>query len=152
MTASLCFQVTGKALPAGSKTAVPITKGGARVGTRVVESGNRSAKAAWRADIQEAARRAIATLGEEWPMDAPMQVIVTVYRARPSSQLNSKGEPKPSAPPFPTTRPDLLKLARAIEDALTGIAWHDDSQIVDEHLHKRYGDRDELTVEVAVLP
>jgi hypothetical protein len=33
-----------------------------------------------------------------------------------------------------------LKLARAAEDALTGVLWLDDSQIVDERISKAYGD------------
>jgi Holliday junction resolvase RusA-like endonuclease len=37
-------------------------------------------------------------------------------------------------------KPDVLKLARAVEDALTGILYRDDAQIVTEVLRKRYGD------------
>jgi len=33
----------------------------------------------------------------------------------------------------------VLKLARAVEDALTGVIWADDAQIVDEVIRKRYG-------------
>ena len=43
-------------------------------------------------------------------------------------------------PPFPTARPDLLKLARAVEDAIQSVVYRNDSQIVDEVLHKRYGE------------
>lgn len=32
--------------------------------------------------------------------------------------------------------PDVLKLARGVEDALTGIVWRDDAQIVNESLSK----------------
>lgn len=40
----------------------------------------------------------------------------------------------------PVTRPDLSKLTRAVEDALTGVLWHDDSQIVALIANKNYGD------------
>lgn len=45
---------------------------------------------------------------------------------------------KPLAPIAPIVRPDLLKLARAVEDALSGVLWKDDSQVVVEVLRKRY--------------
>ena len=35
--------------------------------------------------------------------------------------------------------PDVLKLARGVEDALTGIVWRDDAQIVNESLNKVVG-------------
>ncbi|MEM7828705.1 MAG: RusA family crossover junction endodeoxyribonuclease [Candidatus Aenigmatarchaeota archaeon] len=38
-----------------------------------------------------------------------------------------------------TKRPDLDNLAKAVKDALKGIIYKDDSQIVEAHLYKRYG-------------
>jgi Holliday junction resolvase RusA-like endonuclease len=40
------------------------------------------------------------------------------------------GRLKPRAPAWPLKRPDSTKLVRAVEDALTGILWSDDSVIV----------------------
>lgn len=37
---------------------------------------------------------------------------------------------KPSAPAWPATKPDVDKLERAVLDALTGVLWADDSQVV----------------------
>ena len=47
-----------------------------------------------------------------------------------------------------TTMPDIDKLARCALDALTGIVFRDDAQIVDLHATKRYGEpeRAELTI------
>ncbi len=39
---------------------------------------------------------------------------------------------------LPTTRPDLDKLVRAVLDALTGVVWRDDSQVVEILAHKSY--------------
>lgn len=39
----------------------------------------------------------------------------------------------------PTRKPDLSKLVRAIEDALTGVLWKDDSQVVLILASKHYG-------------
>jgi len=60
------------------------------------------------------------------------------------------GKLKVSAPEYPTTRPDVLKLARGVEDALTGVIWRDDAQIVSEPLEKSWGEpaRCEVIIEV----
>ena len=47
-------------------------------------------------------------------------------------------ELKDSAPAEHLTMPDLDKLVRAVGDALTRIAWRDDSQIVAWHAYKHY--------------
>lgn len=49
---------------------------------------------------------------------------------------------------FPTVKPDLDKFARAALDALTGVAFEDDSQVVDLIVSKRYGhpERTEFTI------
>ncbi len=45
---------------------------------------------------------------------------------------------KKSARPYPTVRPDLTKLVRAAEDALTGVIWRDDSSVVQQQNSKIY--------------
>lgn len=50
-----------------------------------------------------------------------------------------------------TKRPDLDKLQRAVLDALTGVVYLDDSQVVDVHATKRYGDAPGLDVEIREL-
>lgn len=46
---------------------------------------------------------------------------------------------KPNAPTFPTVKPDATKLMRSTEDALTGILWSDDCQVVSPRPLKIYG-------------
>lgn len=48
---------------------------------------------------------------------------------------------KDSAPAAPGSRPDGIKLARAIEDALSKVVYTDDSRIVSHLIEKRYCDR-----------
>jgi len=45
---------------------------------------------------------------------------------------------RPSAPVWPATKPDVDKLERAVLDALTGIVWADDSQVVVLNADKVY--------------
>jgi hypothetical protein len=52
-------------------------------------------------------------------------------------------------------RPDLLKVARAVEDSLSGVAFADDAAIVVEHLVKRYLDVDageQIGVHISIEP
>ena len=43
---------------------------------------------------------------------------------------------------FPTVKPDLTKLIRSTEDALKGILWRDDCQVVSQVTSKIYVERD----------
>lgn len=49
---------------------------------------------------------------------------------RPKDHFSTAGVIKQWAPRFPTKKPDLDKTLRAIKDALTGIVYVDDSQVV----------------------
>jgi Holliday junction resolvase RusA-like endonuclease len=131
----LAFFVDGHSQTAGSKRAVPILKGGQRIGTRVIEDGskqNREAKRTWREDLRTAARDAM--LEQAWEREHGAVVCEFVfYRQRPAGHYGTGRNArllKPSAPAWPTGKPDALKLARAAEDALTGVVWADDAQVV----------------------
>lgn len=68
---------------------------------------------------------------------------VTFFLRRPASHYGSGRNSsilKPSAPKHPTSKPDATKLWRSTEDALTGIIWTDDSQIVDQRVKKKYAE------------
>ena len=52
--------------------------------------------------------------------------------------MRKDGTLKPSAPKHPIVKPDTTKLMRALEDALTGICWRDDTQVVIQTAHKAY--------------
>ncbi|MCW2902229.1 MAG: hypothetical protein JWO67_4494 [Streptosporangiaceae bacterium] len=60
----------------------------------------------------------------------PVETVIQFVMPRPSSA------PKRSTPPA-IRQPDLDKCLRAINDALTGIVWMDDAQVVDTHTSKR---------------
>lgn len=50
---------------------------------------------------------------------------------------------------YPTVKPDADKVSRALLDALTGVAYTDDSQVVDLIVCKRYGDEARTVVTVS---
>jgi Holliday junction resolvase RusA-like endonuclease len=136
-TPLLSFFVVGRPQTAGSKTAIPNPKTGRPI---VMESGDRKAKKTWRGDIRDAAHTEIGDR-DGWPLSDPLEVHFVFVRPRPASHFGTgrnAGVLKESAASHPVSRPDVLKLARAAEDALTWVLWLDDAQIVREHLAKRW--------------
>ena len=59
----------------------------------------------------------------------PLRVTIELTFTRPKSAKRSHH----------TVRPDLSNCVKAVEDSLNGIAWADDSQIVEEISRKAYG-------------
>lgn len=51
----------------------------------------------------------------------------------------------------PTVKPDIDNVGKIIADSLNNIAYHDDTQIVDMHIHKFYDDNARVEVEIEVL-
>ena len=141
------FYVPGVPKTAGSKRAFPLWKGkGASkqfVRSIITDSSGSEGKA-WRNSIQHWATEAF---GARDLLDGSLHVEFTFYVTRPKNHFGKHGL-KASAPRRPATRPDALKLARAAEDALTGIIWKDDAQITTEVLRKRYADKPGMIVEI----
>lgn len=77
--------------------------------------------------------------------DDPVSVIVQFTFARPPSHMNKSGCKK-KAPLFPKC--DCDNLAKGVLDAMTGIVWYDDDQVVELHVYKRYGPKAETQIEV----
>lgn len=59
----------------------------------------------------------------------PVSVSIEFYLHRPKNCRRT----------FPTVRPDLDNLAKLYLDAGNAILWHDDKDIIDLHISKRYG-------------
>ena len=75
----------------------------------------------------------------------PLTLTVYFYLPRPKAHYGTgrnAGILKDSAPVEHLTMPDLDKLVRAVGDALTRLAWRDDSQIVAWHAYKQYAATD----------
>ena len=134
----ITFFVPGKPQTAGSKRAFVIRRGGQYTGRAIVTDDNPKSRD-WKTDVGIMAKLSYA--GQ--PLTGPIELDLTFYLDRPKGHYRTgkyAESLRPSAPTHPTTKPDLLKLARGVEDALTGIVWRDDSQIVWERLQKRYVD------------
>ena len=145
-TGVISFSVLGIAQTAGSKRAFVlrrrdgslVTRNGGSPIVNVTDDNARSKD--WKRSVAWAAREAV---GSGFvPLRCPLEVEFTFYRVRPQSHKVGKAGPNKGwrEHPFPNSRPDVLKLARAVEDSLQGVLYHDDSQIVSETLRKRWGD------------
>lgn len=86
---------------------------------------------------------AAAALNGDAMLTGPVEVHATFYFPRPKSHYRTGASAhilRDTAPMFVVTKPDLDKLCRAVGDALTGVALHDDSQIVKWNAVKMYHD------------
>lgn len=140
---TVSFTVFGLSAPAGSKTS-----GVSKAGVRFVRDSNpRSAQ--WKTDVAQAAGK---FMGEMPPLEGPLVLELDFYRPRPKSHFKADGYTLSATGRrmlYPTGRPDSTKLTRAVEDAMTGIVYRDDSQIVHQIISKRFGTS---RVEVKVTP
>lgn len=121
MTAAIRFTVPGKPIPQGSKR-------GFVAGSRaVVVDVNPQSLGAWRSAVAVAAAEAAAGSQVEGAVEVDV-----VFRFTPPLSVRRA---------YPSVRPDLDKLVRALLDALTASGViRDDGQVVDLIARERYGD------------
>lgn len=165
---SYTFIVAGEGEPGGSKKAfvplqkdkictcgptpvkMPFRREGGGIMVNVVDANDNAEH--WKKHIGKVARNEYS--GPVFT--GALSVTFHFFRPRPQSHYTSTGRLSKEGleTPFPITRPDALKLARAAEDALTTIAWSDDSIIVREILEKDWGwpARMEVTIEEIIVP
>ena len=85
-------------------------------------------------------RAAMAAGLERYPKHVGVIVAARYTFARPKGKDRHR--------PYPCVRPDADKLARALLDALTGIAYFDDGQVVGLSIRKVYGDEVRARIKV----
>lgn len=126
------FVVYGTPVPQGSMRAF-MPKG--KHGRPIVTSDNSKLKP-WRQEVSLAAIAEHAHMAER---HVAVMVTMQFYFARPASAKNRA---------CMVVRPDLDKLVRGVFDALTGILYVDDAQIVEHTARKRYGTPERVEIEV----
>lgn len=149
------FTVIGHPEPAGSKRAFPFKRRDGKLGVAVSDANPRAKH--WKQAVACIAADEMARL--QLPVDKPLlegalRIHTAFYTMRPTSHYGTgknAGVLKSSAPMFPTTRPDYGKLARGLDDAMTGVVYQDDSQIVKAFIEKFYGAPERVEVEIETL-
>ena len=128
MARTIEFTVQGRPQQRGSKSPIPFQKKQGGLGVRVVDSNKNSQP--WMQAVRYAAQEAYR--GE--PILGPVCACFYFYFTRPKCHHVAGDYAKPlkaSAPKmYHAQKPDLSKLVRCAEDALSGICWKDDCQVV----------------------
>jgi crossover junction endodeoxyribonuclease RusA len=124
-----------RGIPAAQGTARAFVAGGR---ARIATDANRpnSPIGAWRAAIATEARR---EYGDTDAARGPIRIVAELSWPRPKAHYRGATPAKglrADAPVLKWTKPDIDKCARAILDALTGIAYVDDAQVVELKVSK----------------
>lgn len=82
------------------------------------------------------------------PTERPLCLLVVAFRPLLESFSGKQRERALADNIVPDTRPDGDNYLKLAQDALNGIVWKDDSQIVDARVIKRYSDKPALWIEV----
>lgn len=83
-------------------------------------------------------------------LDGPLSLSILVRRPVPQSWSQKKQAQALAGNIHPTTKPDLDNHEKVL-DALNGVVWRDDSQVVFKMSSKVYSDKPGLRIEVAPL-
>lgn len=119
----IAFDVHGIAQPKGSTRMLPLRgKRGARA---IITSANPKASA-WQQTIAWTARQHY----NRGLLFGPITIGATFYLPRPKTA--------PRSVTAPIRKPDLDKLTRCLCDALTGVIYHDDAQVIECYARKRF--------------
>jgi len=123
---SITFAVHGLPAPQGSKR---------HLGKGVMVESSQNVKP-WRQDVKFTA---LAAKPSGWDTTPAMALSVVFKFQRPTSHLGKNGL-RPSAPQHCTSarNGDIEKLVRSTNDALTGVLFDDDRQVVTLNAIKRY--------------
>lgn len=124
----LDFFVPGLPITQGSKRIVMAGKGANR--RPVLIEDRDAALQRWRKAVSEGARYYMGVKAVMASEDFALIVECTFTLPRPASRAKRFA--------FPNKKPDVDKLARAVGDAVKGVIYGDDGQIVDFIARKRY--------------
>jgi len=128
------FTAFGRPMPQGSKNAF-------KHGNRVVLVEASKGLKPWRSVVALAAKEFHASVQDHSLIEGAVSVDL-LFHFVPGKTVKRKQM---------TTKPDVDKLSRAILDALTGVVWNDDSQVVELRARKTYGLVDMVQVVVTEL-
>jgi Holliday junction resolvase RusA-like endonuclease len=139
------FFVAGIPSPSGSKKAFAHPKTG-----KIIVMDTAKNKGSWQALVAMHAQKAMADAGAEM-ITGPVMMAIEFSFTRPKSHFGigkNADKLKPTAPLEHTIKPDLTKLIRCAEDALTGIVWKDDCQVVSRESSKVYNSENGVFIKV----
>jgi Holliday junction resolvase RusA-like endonuclease len=128
----------------------PVAKGRARVTIRKgrVRAYTPEKTVNYEALVADAGK--IAMLGRK-PLDGALLMTLRIYMQIPLSWSKKKKLSALNGEIYPTKKPDSSNILKAGEDALNGIVYRDDSQIVEHDVSKRYSDKPRIEIAFEVI-
>ena len=81
-------------------------------------------------------------------LEGPLAVHIRAYYEPPKSTSKRNYEKMIAGLIFPTKKPDIDNIAKVVLDALNGIAYKDDTQVVDLNMKKRYAKEAYVQVQI----
>lgn len=82
------------------------------------------------------------------PLTGPLRVTLRFYRQVQKSVSKTEHDLRIRDKKRPIVKPDVSNYVKSTEDALNGILWKDDAQIVIEGSEKHYSDNPRIEIEV----
>lgn len=91
--------------------------------------------------------------GNHKPYDKaiPLKADITAYFAIPKSTTKTKCKMMIAEQLNPLKKPDLDNIAKICLDALNGIAYYDDSQIVELTVRKKYSEQPRTEIKIDIM-
>ena len=86
-----------------------------------------------------------------YPKDVPLIVEATFAKSVPKSYTKKKREACLSGDMLPTSKPDIDNYLKAVLDAINGLAFEDDSQIVTTIAEKIYAEEPYVEIKISAM-
>ncbi len=83
-------------------------------------------------------------------MSGPVMLELRIFVSVAASWSRKRREMALAGEIYPTKKPDVSNIQKAVEDAMNGVTYVDDTQITDVHIRKRFSDTPR--VEVIITP
>jgi len=85
---------------------------------------------------------------DNYYIDEPLKATIECYYQIPKSMPKYKRVMVASGQLFPIVKPDIDNVAKAILDALNGVVYKDDNQIIELYINKQYSDNPRVEVKI----
>jgi Holliday junction resolvase RusA-like endonuclease len=91
----------------------------------------------------------LAARGYKFPRHVPVSVTIRAFYGVPASDTKRQRERKLTGAVLPCKKPDIDNVTKIILDALNGLAYEDDAQVVKITAEKFYSDRPRVEISVS---
>lgn len=147
MTDGICFIVPGK--PIGKGRARSFMYKSKRTGKLAIGHHTPEQTRTWEGIAKSLA---IDAMNGRIPLDGPVELKLDILFDIPSGWPEWKKELARGGCLYPTVKPDKDNIEKAVKDALNGVVWKDDCQVVFGSQMKRYGVAAGVLIQVKPVP